>query len=104
VDQADGAYGGDTTRRGFGARTWFGGGSLRDRIGLTGDSCGSAFLLAGGSAFRIDCSMLNAATTKMTLTMVMVAAAMHIVLSMQSGRPPRRLRDGRHEGAGDTLH
>ena len=48
-------------------------------IGLTGDSCGSVFLLAGGSAFRIDCSVLDAATTKITLTMVMVAAAMRIV-------------------------
>jgi hypothetical protein len=48
-------------------------------IGLTSDSCGSAFLLAGGTAFRIDCSVLNAATTKMTRTMVMVSVAMRIV-------------------------
>ena len=48
-------------------------------IGLTGDSCGSVFLLAGGSAFRIDCRVVDAAMTKITLTMVMVAAAMRIV-------------------------
>jgi hypothetical protein len=31
-------------------------------IGLTRDSCGSVFLLARGSAFRIDCSVLVART------------------------------------------